>query len=69
MIIPATAEVLLNHFARGMDPLSSVLAPRFYHQVSAIPILSHTLSINFHCNLHASCNSSYYHLMLQNLNA
>ncbi|KAM5577415.1 hypothetical protein ABKV19_007988 [Rosa sericea] len=33
MIIPATAEVLLNHFSRGMDPLSCVLAPRFYHQL------------------------------------
>lgn len=33
MIIPGTAEVFLNHFARGMDPLSSVLAPRFYHQL------------------------------------
>ncbi|KAM4127921.1 hypothetical protein ACJW30_02G126400 [Castanea mollissima] len=32
-IIAATAEVLLNHFARGMDPLSSVMAPRFYHQL------------------------------------
>lgn len=41
MIIPGTAEVFLNHFARGMDPLSSVLAPRFYHQVSAVLILSH----------------------------
>ncbi|XP_028959460.2 putative inactive glutathione hydrolase 4 [Malus domestica] len=27
LIIPATAEVLVNHFARGMDPLSSVMAP------------------------------------------
>ncbi|KAM2568161.1 hypothetical protein TB2_008441 [Malus domestica] len=33
LIIPATAEVLLNHFARGMDPLSSVMAPRVYHQL------------------------------------
>ncbi|RXH81477.1 hypothetical protein DVH24_034898 [Malus domestica] len=33
LIIPATAEVLLNHFARGMDPLSSVMAPRAYHQL------------------------------------
>ncbi|KAK7826420.1 glutathione hydrolase 1 [Quercus suber] len=32
-IIAATAEVLLNHFARGMDPFSSVMAPRFYHQL------------------------------------
>ncbi|CAN6716955.1 unnamed protein product [Malus baccata var. baccata] len=33
LIIPTTAEVLLNHFARGMDPLSSVMAPRVYHQL------------------------------------
>ncbi|PQQ00314.1 gamma-glutamyltranspeptidase 1 [Prunus yedoensis var. nudiflora] len=33
MIIAATAQVLLNHFARGLDPLSSVLAPRVYHQL------------------------------------
>ncbi|KAI3451101.1 hypothetical protein Pfo_007766 [Paulownia fortunei] len=33
LIIAGTTEVLLNHFARGMDPLSSVLAPRSYHQL------------------------------------
>lgn len=33
MIIAGVIEVLLNHFAHGMDPLSSVMAPRFYHQV------------------------------------
>jgi gamma-glutamyltranspeptidase/glutathione hydrolase/leukotriene-C4 hydrolase len=33
MIIAGIVEVLLNHFARGMDPLSSVMAPRVYHQV------------------------------------
>ncbi|CAK7337899.1 unnamed protein product [Dovyalis caffra] len=32
MIIAGTTEVLLNHFAKGMDPLSSVLATRVYHQ-------------------------------------
>ncbi|MBA0559725.1 hypothetical protein Golob_016674, partial [Gossypium lobatum] len=32
-IIAATTEVFLNHFARGMDPLSSVMAPRIYHQL------------------------------------
>ncbi|KAB1199975.1 Gamma-glutamyltranspeptidase 1 [Morella rubra] len=32
MIIAGTAEVLLNHFSRGMDPFSSVMAPRVYHQ-------------------------------------
>ncbi|XP_055811007.1 glutathione hydrolase 1-like isoform X2 [Solanum dulcamara] len=33
MIIAGTAEVFLNHFARGMDPFSSVMAPRYYHQL------------------------------------
>lgn len=33
LIIAGTTEVLLNHLARGMDPLSSVLAPRTYHQL------------------------------------
>ena len=32
-IIAGTTEVFLNHFVRGMDPLSSVMAPRIYHQV------------------------------------
>ncbi|TYJ08248.1 hypothetical protein E1A91_A11G061300v1 [Gossypium mustelinum] len=32
-IIAATTEVFLNHFARGLDPLSSVMAPRIYHQL------------------------------------
>lgn len=33
MIIAATSEVLLNHFVKGMDPFSSVTAPRVYHQL------------------------------------
>ncbi|VAH33016.1 unnamed protein product [Triticum turgidum subsp. durum] len=33
MIPAGTIEVLLNHFAKNMDPLSSVMAPRVYHQV------------------------------------
>nr|GMC98872.1 gamma-glutamyltranspeptidase 1-like [Ipomoea batatas] len=32
-IIAGTTEVFLNHFAKGMDPLSSVMAPRYYHQL------------------------------------
>ncbi|KAJ0988369.1 hypothetical protein J5N97_006725 [Dioscorea zingiberensis] len=32
MIIAGTTEVFLNHFGKGMDPLSSVFAPRSYHQ-------------------------------------
>ncbi|RID43541.1 hypothetical protein BRARA_I00395 [Brassica rapa] len=32
-IIAATTEVFLNHFFLKMDPLSSVLAPRIYHQL------------------------------------
>ncbi|KAL1536687.1 glutathione hydrolase 1-like [Salvia divinorum] len=33
MIIAGTTEVLVNYVARGMDPLSSVLAPRSYHEL------------------------------------
>ncbi|KAG4920169.1 hypothetical protein JHK86_048982 [Glycine max] len=32
-IIGGTAEVLLNHFVKGMDPFSSVTTPRVYHQL------------------------------------
>ncbi|KAJ6804635.1 gamma-glutamyltranspeptidase 1-like [Iris pallida] len=32
-IIAATTEVFLNYFAKKMDPLSSVLSPRAYHQL------------------------------------
>ncbi|KAL0739620.1 hypothetical protein Bca4012_015830 [Brassica carinata] len=32
-IIAGTTEVFLNHFFRNMDPLSSVVAPRIYHQL------------------------------------
>ncbi|KAK4485963.1 hypothetical protein RD792_008616 [Penstemon davidsonii] len=31
LIPDAVIEVILNHFARKMDPLSSVMAPRYYH--------------------------------------
>ncbi|KAJ4715629.1 Gamma-glutamyltranspeptidase [Melia azedarach] len=30
-IIAGTTEVFLNHFIHGMEPLSAVMAPRFYH--------------------------------------
>ncbi|MCD7447358.1 Gamma-glutamyltranspeptidase 1 [Datura stramonium] len=33
MIIAGTTEVSLNHFAKGMDPFSSVMAPRYFHQL------------------------------------
>ncbi|KAG0449938.1 hypothetical protein HPP92_027144 [Vanilla planifolia] len=33
MIIAGTTEVFLNYFAKGMDPLGSVMAPRAYHQL------------------------------------
>lgn len=46
MIIAGTTEVLLNHIAKGMDPLSSVLAPRVYHQVLSNPKL---LNFLFYC--------------------
>ncbi|XP_039008265.1 glutathione hydrolase 1-like isoform X2 [Hibiscus syriacus] len=32
-IIAGTTEVFLNHFALGINPLSSVMAPRIYHQL------------------------------------
>ncbi|KAK0570997.1 hypothetical protein LWI29_009594 [Acer saccharum] len=32
-IIAGTTEVFLNHFALKMDPLSSVMVPRVYHQL------------------------------------
>ncbi|XP_027073960.1 glutathione hydrolase 1-like [Coffea arabica] len=32
-IIAGTAEVFLNYFVNGMDPLASVMAPRFYHEL------------------------------------
>ncbi|EOA18807.1 hypothetical protein CARUB_v10007420mg [Capsella rubella] len=32
-IIAGTTEVFLNHFFLNMDPLSSVVAPRIYHQL------------------------------------
>lgn len=32
-IIGGITGVLLNHFVRGMDPLSAVMAPRVYHPV------------------------------------
>ncbi|KAJ4842111.1 gamma-glutamyltransferase [Turnera subulata] len=33
MIIAGTTQVFLNYFAKGLDPLSSVLAARVYHQL------------------------------------
>ncbi|RYR35027.1 hypothetical protein Ahy_A10g050122 isoform A [Arachis hypogaea] len=33
MIIAGTSEVILNHFVKGMDPLSSIMSPRVYHQL------------------------------------
>ena len=39
-IIAGTTEVFLNHFALKMDPLSSVMAPRVYHQVLLMFIFS-----------------------------
>ncbi|KAF9610796.1 hypothetical protein IFM89_024905 [Coptis chinensis] len=38
-IIGATTQVFLNHFAREMDPFSSIMAPRSYHQL--IPNVVH----------------------------
>lgn len=38
-IIGGTAEVLLNHFVKGLNPFSSVTAPRVYHQVLYLKFL------------------------------
>jgi hypothetical protein len=46
MIIAGTVEVLLNHFARRMDPFSSVMAPRVYHQVFIQVHLRNSLSLS-----------------------
>ena len=43
-IIAGTAEVVLNHFAKGMDPFSSVMAPRVYHRVCFIASLLYLIS-------------------------
>ncbi|KAK6924135.1 hypothetical protein RJ641_010335 [Dillenia turbinata] len=32
-IIAGTSEVFINYFFKGMDPFSSVMAPRFYHEL------------------------------------
>jgi len=45
-IIPGTAEVFMNHFVKGMNPFSAVVAPRFYHQVEYLtPFSLHFLVI------------------------
>ncbi|PON36816.1 Gamma-glutamyltranspeptidase [Trema orientale] len=46
-IFPATAEVLLNHFVRRMDPLSSVMAPRIYHQLRPNVVLYENWTTEF----------------------
>lgn len=32
-IIPAVAQVFLNHFVLGLNPLVAVQSPRIYHKV------------------------------------
>uniref|UniRef100_A0A0C9QUN3 Glutathione hydrolase n=1 Tax=Wollemia nobilis TaxID=56998 RepID=A0A0C9QUN3_9CONI len=32
-IIPAVAQVFINHFIKGMDPLAAVTAPRVFHEL------------------------------------
>ncbi|WZZ84646.1 hypothetical protein YC2023_113225 [Brassica napus] len=43
-IIAATTKVFLNHFFLNMDPLSSVLAPRIYHQLIPNRVLFENLT-------------------------
>lgn len=48
MITAGTTEVFLNHFARGMDPFSSVMSPRYYHQVPTTnAFLNHFVTYHF----------------------
>ena len=35
-IIPAVAQVFINHFILGMDPPNAVQSPRVYHKVLPI---------------------------------
>ncbi|KAF3568784.1 hypothetical protein DY000_02011117 [Brassica cretica] len=46
-IIAATTKVFLNHFFLKMDPLSSVLAPRIYHQLIPNRVLFENLTTVF----------------------
>ncbi|XP_057774854.1 glutathione hydrolase 1-like isoform X2 [Salvia miltiorrhiza] len=58
MIIAGTTEVLLNHLARGMDPLSSVVAPRSYHQVSVVKHMHLTSTVVSNIARRLCCSSS-----------
>ncbi|KAL1830993.1 hypothetical protein ACET3Z_000644 [Daucus carota] len=60
MIIAGTTEVFLNHFARKLDPLSSVMAPRVYHQLIPNVVLyeNWTTVINDHFEVPAETRAS-----------
>ncbi|KAL8110712.1 hypothetical protein AgCh_026451 [Apium graveolens] len=60
MIIAGTTEVFLNHFAKKMDPLSSVMAPRVYHQLipNVVQYENWTTVINDHFEVPAETRAS-----------
>lgn len=52
MIIAGTTEVFLNHFAKKMDPLSSVMAPRVYHQVYPLSLFLNSIILFLEAKQH-----------------
>ncbi|KAK1371713.1 Glutathione hydrolase [Heracleum sosnowskyi] len=60
MIIAGTTEVFLNHFVKKMDPLSSVMAPRVYHQLipNVVQYENWTTVINDHFEVPAETRAS-----------
>ncbi|KAL9861657.1 putative aminoacyltransferase, Glutathione hydrolase [Arabidopsis thaliana] len=64
-IIAGTTEVFLNYFFLKMDPLSSVLAPRIYHQVFRFFFFllpNRNFLVLYSYLKYASCN--YFHFQL-----
>ncbi|GAA0184449.1 protease [Lithospermum erythrorhizon] len=44
-ILPAVAQVFLNHFIQGMEPLASVQQPRIYHKLIPNVVLYENLTV------------------------
>ncbi|XP_020274090.1 putative inactive gamma-glutamyltranspeptidase 4 isoform X2 [Asparagus officinalis] len=58
-IVTAVAQVFINHFVLGMDPLKAVQHPRFYHRVTFNTLaarLSFSLKIGFRDSKSVSSN-------------
>ncbi|KAJ7284246.1 hypothetical protein O6H91_Y343800 [Diphasiastrum complanatum] len=53
-IITTVAQVLINHFVKGIDPLASVFAPRVHHQVRPFKFQSHA------CVCTNSCSHTHF---------